>query len=76
MDTAQSIEEKIRNLPDDLKQEVNDFLDFLLTRQNSFLWQSWKTYLENLNLSEGDMPDYLKKLEDYEDRLAKGEIKW
>ena len=31
---------------------------------------------ESLAIAESDFNDYLPNLEDYEDRLAKGEIKW
>ncbi|MBL1210817.1 hypothetical protein [Geminocystis sp. GBBB08] len=31
---------------------------------------------EYLEIVESDFGDYLPSLEDYEDRLAKGEIKW
>ena len=31
---------------------------------------------ESLEIAESDFNDYLPNLEDYEDRLAKGEIKW
>ena len=32
---------KIRQLPESLVQEVNDFIDFLLVRQDSTRWQLW-----------------------------------
>ena len=76
MNTSQTVEEKIRELPEELRNEVNDFMDFLITKQNPYIWQSWKTYIEGLDLGEVGMNDYLKNLEDYEDSLAKGEIKW
>ncbi|MDB9308712.1 hypothetical protein PN471_08675 [Aphanizomenon sp. CS-733/32] len=31
---------------------------------------------ESLEIAQSDFNDYLSNLEDYEDRLAKGEIKW
>ncbi len=31
---------------------------------------------ESLEIAESDFNDYLPNLEDYEDRLVKGEIKW
>jgi len=31
---------------------------------------------ESLEIAESDFNDYLANLEDYEDRLAKGEIQW
>ncbi|MBW4622477.1 MAG: DUF2281 domain-containing protein [Cyanosarcina radialis HA8281-LM2] len=56
---------KIRQLPEPLLQEVDDFIDFLLM----------KNYLEGREIVESDFSDYLKNLEDYEESLARGEIK-
>lgn len=57
---------KISQLPESLVQEVNDFIDFLLLKHNSELPQ----------LTESDFSDYLKNLEAYEEKLARGEIQW
>jgi hypothetical protein len=57
---------KISQLPDSLVQEVNDFIDFLLLKYNCELPQ----------LTESDFSDYLKNLETYEEKLARGEIQW
>jgi hypothetical protein len=54
---------KLRKLPEPLVHEVNDFVDFLLARHDPML-------------AESDFSDYLPNLEDYEERLARGEIKW
>ena len=43
-----------------IKQNVSSNLDIILN--------------ESLEVSESDFSDYLKNLEDYEERLAKGEI--
>jgi hypothetical protein len=56
---------KISQLPEPLVQEVNDFIDFLLLKYNS----------EFPQLTESDFSDYLKNLEAYEEKLARGEIK-
>ncbi len=56
----EAIAVKLRKLPEPLIQEVNDFIDFLLTRREV----------------ESDFSDYLSNLQNYEDRLARGEIKW
>lgn len=32
--------------------------------------------LDSLEMSETDFSDYLSNLEDYEEKLARGEIKW
>ncbi len=57
---------KIRQLPESLVQEVNDFVEFLLMKHNR----------ELLEIAESDFSDYLTNLEDYEERLARGEIQW
>jgi Protein of unknown function (DUF2281) len=68
--------EKIHQLPESLVQEVSDFVDFLVMRQDSIRWQLWNQFAEALELSEAGLPDYLPNLEDYENRLARGEIQW
>ncbi|WP_374794151.1 DUF2281 domain-containing protein [Aerosakkonema funiforme] len=57
---------KIRQLPESLVQEVNDFVEFLLMKHNR----------ELLEIAESDFSDYLSNLEDYEEHLARGEIQW
>ena len=39
-------------------------------------WTLWKQLYESIETSESDFSDYLKNLEDYENKLASGEIKW
>ena len=65
---------KIRQLPEPLAQEVNDFVDFLLMRSDSSRWQLWTQFTEALEVTESGFSDYLPNLEDYENRLARGEI--
>ena len=67
---------KIEQLPDSLAQEVSDYIDFLLLKQDDKCWQQWMQFSESLTTSESDFSDYLKNLEDYEERLVHGEIKW
>ncbi len=67
---------KIQQLPDSLVQEVNDYVDFLLLKHNSPRWQLWHQFSEGLETVESDFFDYLRNLEDYENRLARGEIQW
>lgn len=67
---------KIHQLPESLLQEVNDFVDFLQMKQNTTHWQLLNHYAEATNLAESDLSDYLSNLEDYEERLARGEIHW
>ena len=67
---------KIQQLPEPLAEEVNDFIDFLLIKQDSERWQLWAHFSESLGTAESDFADYLSNLEDYENRLARGEIQW
>ncbi len=67
---------KIKQLPESLVEEVNDFVDFLLMKQDSERWQLWRQFIESLEITESDFSDYLSKLEEYEERLARGEIQW
>lgn len=67
---------KIRQLPEPLIQEVSDFVDFLVMRRDSTRWQLWTQFAEVLDITESDFSDYLYNLEDYENRLARGEIRW
>jgi hypothetical protein len=67
---------KIRQLPEPLVHEVNDFIDFLLVKQDRQRWQLWTHFSETLSLSDADFADYLANLEAYEDQLARGEIRW
>lgn len=67
---------KIRQLPEPLVQQVNDFIEFLLTRSDSNRAALWMQFTEAMELAESDFADYLQNLEDYEERLARGEIQW
>lgn len=67
---------KLNQLPDKLVPEVSILLNFLLTENNSEKWQIWEEFQESLEIAELDFPDYLSNLEDYEERLARGEIQW
>jgi hypothetical protein len=67
---------RIRQLPESLIQEVGDFVDFLLIRQDVTRWQLWNQFMEAPELSESGFSDYLAGLEDYENRLTRGEIQW
>ncbi len=67
---------KIRKLPEPLAQEVSDFIDFILMKHDRTRWQLWVNFSEGIELVESDFTDYLLNLEDYENRLARGEIHW
>jgi hypothetical protein len=65
---------KVQQLPKSLVQEVNDLVDFLMMRRDSTRWQLWTHFAKALELAESDFTDCLSNLEDYENRLARGEI--
>jgi hypothetical protein len=67
---------KIRQLPEPLVQQVNDYIEFLLMRNDSKRAALWMQFNEVLEIAESDFTDYLPNLEDYEERLARGEIQW
>jgi hypothetical protein len=66
---------KIGQMPDALVREVNDYIDFLLWRDRHNQLTSM-TSLNSTEMVESDFSDYLSNLEEYETRLANGEIKW
>jgi hypothetical protein len=67
---------QLREMPDALVQEVSDFIDFLVMKHGGSNWELWLQFSESLDIVESDFSDYLSNLEDYEERLANGEIKW
>ena len=67
---------KIQQLPESLAQEVSDFIDFLLVQQDQTRWELWTHFNETLALAEADFADYLPNLEAYEERLARGDMRW
>jgi len=67
---------KIQQLPEPLLQEVSDFIDFLLVKQDRPQWELWTHFRETLDVAESDFSDYLRNLETYEESLAHGDIQW
>ena len=67
---------KIRHLPDALAQEVSDFVDYLIWKQSAKESSLWLQSEESQEIVESDFSNYLSNLEDYENRLARGEIQW
>jgi hypothetical protein len=47
---------RIRQLPELLIQEVGDFVDFLLIRQDVTCWQLWNQFMKAPELSESVSP--------------------
>jgi hypothetical protein len=66
---------KIGQMPEALIREVNDYIDFLLWRDRHNQFTNM-TSLDSTEMVESDFADYLSNLEEYETRLANGEIKW
>ena len=66
---------KIGQMPEALVSEVNDYIDFLLWRDRDNQLTSLAS-LDSTEMVESDFADYLSNLEEYETRLANGEIKW
>ena len=67
---------RIQQLPEPLVQRVQDYVDLLLKRDESGGWRAAKHLSEAVGLTESDVSDYPGNLEDYEERLARGEVKW
>jgi hypothetical protein len=66
---------KIGQMPEVLVREVNDYIDFLLWKDRHNQLTNM-TSLDSTEMVESDFSDYLSNLEEYETRLANGEIKW
>ena len=66
---------KIGQMPEVLVREVNDYIDFLLWRDRHNQL-TIMTSLDSTEMVESYFSDYLSNLEEYETRLANGEIKW
>ncbi|MBD2132140.1 DUF2281 domain-containing protein [Sphaerospermopsis sp. FACHB-1094] len=67
---------QIQQMPDSLVKEVSDFIDRLLTKYKLEQGEWSFNFGESIDTAESDFADYLSNLEDYEQRLASGEIKW
>jgi hypothetical protein len=67
---------KMQHLPEPLLQEVSDFIDFLLVKHDQTRWELWTHFCEALDIAEADFSDYLRNLKTYEERLARGDIRW
>jgi hypothetical protein len=69
MTTKELLAKEIEDAPELVLQEVLDFVRFLKEKRQSVA-------AEGLEIAEAGFADYLANLEDYEDRLARGEIRW
>ncbi|NMG11313.1 hypothetical protein [Brasilonema sp. UFV-L1] len=67
---------KIRQMPESLVEKVSDFIDFLLWKHSGKQWEVSLESAESREMVESDFCEYLPNLEDYENRLARGEIQW
>ncbi len=66
-----TLTEKLAQLPPNLVQEVDDFVDFLVAKHHPFA-----THHNEQSLAELGMESYLANLEQYENLLAEGKIQW
>ncbi|MFY8000973.1 MAG: DUF2281 domain-containing protein [Candidatus Kapaibacteriota bacterium] len=66
-----TLTQKLAQLPADLRQEVDDFVDFLIAKH-----QSRPSPETEQTLAEAGMESYLQNLEHYENLLAEGKIQW
>ncbi len=67
---------KLQHLPEPLVQEVSNFIDYLLWKNQGQELIDTSDFTESLELTNSDFSNYLSNLENYENRLARGEIKW
>ena len=67
---------KVQQLPESLLQEVSDFIDFISIKQIQTLDEKWNQVNETHESAVSDFSAYLRDLEQYEDKLARGEIQW
>jgi hypothetical protein len=89
--TIPQIEEQLRQLHPDKLAVVLDFVSYLVERQHKAEAKRATLTAEALSmrdrqgqaedneetaLAESGMSDYLANLQDYEERLARGEIQW
>jgi len=74
--TRERVIEKVKTLPENILDEVNDFIDFLKIQREKRkdMWEWLKRNQEKIG--ESDFRDYLAGLTSYEDMLAKGKIRW
>ena len=75
MSTYELTINKIRQLPESLVEEVDDFIDFLLLKREKAA-EELTGRDEAERLAESDFADYGANLSAYEDLLARGEIQW
>ncbi len=76
MDIQKKTIAKIKQMPESLIVEVNDYIDFLLWKYQYKNHELSEPSEDILKMVESDFGDYLSNLETYENSLANGEIKW
>ncbi|TAE58771.1 MAG: DUF2281 domain-containing protein [Nostocales cyanobacterium] len=76
MDLREKTIAQIQQMPDSLVQEVSDFIDRLLTQYKIDQGELYFNFGESIDIAESDFTNYLSNLEDYEQRLTSGKIKW
>jgi len=69
--TVEQIVDELRRLPPEKLAVVNDFVEYSRGRAGPATFAA-----ESAWLAEAGMDDYLLRSEDYEDRVARAEIRW
>jgi hypothetical protein len=67
---VERIVEELRRLPPEKLAVVSDFVGYLRDRSGPAAFAA-----ESAWLAEAGMDDYLARLEDYEDRVARGKVR-
>jgi hypothetical protein len=75
--TIEEVEQQLRMLTPNKLAVVAEFVAFVSQRPDPAggIW-AFDGDDEGRALAEAGMGEYLRQLEDYEDRLARGEIRW
>lgn len=58
MAVKETLEQKVKNLPESLVQEVEDFIDFVLTKYKTTSFASKKDNGDNRNVLKGSVLKY------------------
>lgn len=74
MNTKEYVIKKVRSMPEEIVLQICDFIDFLERRRGK---NQWEWFAQSLDSAKDDnFSEYLKGMEDYEDMLSNGKIRW
>ena len=59
MNIREKIILQIQNMPDELVEQVNDFMDYLLIKHSDNNWELWLEFKESVDMDEYDFYDCL-----------------